>query len=68
MNDRAVRKRLNLTPRIREKPPYHLDPAFDGHRLMRLPDRTLVLAEEYETRLAEFEHAGREGDNGDETR
>lgn len=33
---------------------YHLDMAFTGAYLRRLPDRTLVPAEEYEQRLKEY--------------
>lgn len=33
---------------------YHLDTAFAGTYLRRLPDRTLVPAEEYEERLKEY--------------
>lgn len=33
---------------------YHHDTAFDGTYLRRLPDRTLVPAEEYEERLKEY--------------
>ena len=33
---------------------YHQDTAFDGTYLRRLPDRTLVPAEEYEERLKEY--------------
>ncbi len=33
---------------------YRRDSAHDGRYLMRLPDRTLVLAQDYEKRLAEY--------------
>ena len=33
---------------------YHQDTAFNGTYLRRLPDRTLVPAEEYEERLKEY--------------
>lgn len=61
-----LEKRLNITPGVRDKHNYHRDPAFgDGRRyLMRLPDRTLVPADEYEERLREYERQAAATDGG----
>lgn len=45
---------FRVTPGLRDNHNYRRDVAHDGRYLMRLPDRTLVPAEDYEKRLAEF--------------
>ena len=53
-----MRYRRIRTRSIRNRRQYHnywLDPTFRGRYIRRLPDRTLVYADEYEERLQEYE-------------
>jgi len=52
-----LRRLLHFTTGIRDKHDYRRDIAFDGRRLARLPDRTLIAADEYEQRCAKYERA-----------
>ncbi len=45
---RSVNRRFNSTRGVRDHHNYHRDPAFSGRYLRRLPDHTLVYADEYE--------------------
>ena len=45
---------FRVTPALREKHDYRRDSAWNGRYLLRLPDRTLVPADEYGARLAEY--------------
>ena len=54
MSRLTVKSFFRITPALRRKHDYRQDTAFDGRYLMRLPDRTLVPADEYEERLAEY--------------
>src|SRR5690349_13041720 len=47
-------QRVGVTPELREKHDYRRDTAHNGRYLVRLPDRSLVCADEYEERLAEY--------------
>ena len=51
---------FRITPALREKHDYRRDGSFDGRYLRRLPDRTLVPADEYDERLKSWksEHGG----------
>ena len=53
--DDSVGRQLDLNRPIREKHDYRRDTAFAGRRLVRLPDRSLIYAEEYEQRLRDYE-------------
>lgn len=55
MSKRLVDLHLAINGAILRKHDYRQDTAFDGRRLVRLPDRTLVYADEYEERLREYE-------------
>jgi hypothetical protein len=55
-----VGKRFKLTREGRIYHSHHLDTTFKGRRLRRLPDMTLVYADEYEERLKEYEEAEEE--------
>ena len=46
----TVTSLFKITPGLREKHDYRRDASYDGY-MMRLPDRTLVPADEYEERL-----------------
>lgn len=50
---------LGITPGVRDKHNYHLDPAFDGQYIQRLPDDTFVPAAEYADRLKAYHAAQR---------
>ena len=45
---------FKITAGLREKHSYWRDPAFDGDYLMRLPDRTLVYAKDYDQALEQY--------------
>ncbi len=45
---------FRVTTALREKHDYRQDTAWNGRYLMRLPNRSLVPAEDYETKLAEY--------------
>jgi hypothetical protein len=45
------RKLLNLTRDVALAHNHRLDPTFNGRYIRRLPDRTLVYADEYDERL-----------------
>ncbi len=47
----SIRSLFKITPGLREKHDYRRDGSFAGRYLMRLPDRTLVPADEYEERM-----------------
>jgi len=46
---------FNVSAALRDKHDYRQDVARNGRYLRRLPDRTLVPAEDYEARLAEWQ-------------
>ena len=46
---------FRVTAGLRDKHDYRKDSAFTGDYLVRLPDRSLVKASEYQERLAEYE-------------
>ncbi len=50
----TVKGAFRVTAALREKHDYRQDTAWDGRYLMRLPDRTLVPAVDYEKRLADY--------------
>lgn len=50
---------LGITAGVRDKHNYHLDPAFDGQYIQRLPDDTFVPAEEYADKLKAYQAAQR---------
>lgn len=50
---------LGITPGVRDKHNYHLDPAFDGQYIQRLPDDTFVPAAEYAEKLKAYQAAQR---------
>ncbi len=45
---------FRLSAGLRDKHDYRQDTAWNGAYLLRLPDRTLVPAADYERRLAEY--------------
>ena len=57
----SIKSLFKITPELREKHDYRRDASFEGNYLRRLPDRTLVPADEYEERLRAWqeEHGGR---------
>jgi hypothetical protein len=55
-----IAKRFKLSRQAMLFHSHHLDPAFNGRRLRRLPDMSLVYADEYEERLKEYESAQKE--------
>lgn len=52
--DKLTSKQLGINRARENWHNYHQDTAFNGTYLRRLPDRTLVPAEEYEERLKEY--------------
>ena len=55
MSDRTLPKRLNITRGVVDHHNYRLDSAHQGRYLRRLPDRSLVYADEYDEALAKLE-------------
>ncbi len=49
------RTQLGIDRSVEQKHDYRQDTAFEGRRLVRLPDRSLCYADEYEERLKEYE-------------
>ncbi len=52
---RSVNQRFNITRGAHDHHNDHRDPAFTGRYLRRLPDHSMVYADEYEDRLKEYE-------------
>ena len=63
---RDIARLLGIDSNVRRKHDYRQDTAFDGRRLVRLPDRTLVPAGEYPERLAAYEARLRDVERGDD--
>ena len=54
MSRPSINSLCKITSGLREKPDDRLDGSFAGRYLMRLPDRSLVPADEYEERLRKW--------------
>lgn len=55
MSDPTCPKRLNITRGVVDHHNYRLDTAHHGRSVRRLPDRSLVYANEYDEALAKLE-------------
>ena len=53
---------FRVTAGLRDKHDYRRDAAFSGDYLVRLPDRSLVKASEYERELAEYDAPAASGE------
>ncbi len=60
----TIKSLFRITPGLREKHDYRRDASFAGGFMMRLPDRTLVPADEYDERLKAWQE--QHGDQADE--
>ncbi len=58
----SIKSLFRITPGLREKHDYRRDASYDGRYLKRLPDRTLVRADEYDAQRSAWQVA-----NGEET-
>ena len=61
----SIRSLFKITPGLREKHDYRRDASFDGDYVMRLPDRTLVPASEYEVKLKAWREEHSASDQSD---